>query len=52
MTQDIESIEDVSMSTGDDGVAIDLGDIDGGTVLLADMHDPAGCGGLFGIIIT
>ena len=25
------------MTTGDDGVTVDLGDIDGGTILLADL---------------
>ena len=34
---DIESVEDVAMTTGDDGVTIDLAVIDGGTVLLADL---------------
>ena len=34
---DIEGIDDISMTTGDDGVTIDLGDIDGGTVLLAGL---------------
>ena len=31
---DIENIEDVSMTTGDDGVTLDLSNIGGGTVLL------------------
>ena len=34
---EIEGIEDVAMTTGDDGVTVDLGDIDGGTILLADL---------------
>ena len=34
---DIESIDELSMTAGDDGVTIDLGDIDGGTILLADL---------------
>ena len=34
---DIESIEDVDMTTGDDGVTVDLAEIDGGTVLLAGL---------------
>ena len=34
---DIEGIEDLDMTTGDDGVTVDLGDIDGGTILLADL---------------
>ena len=34
---EIESVEDVAMTTGDDGVTIDLVDIDGGSILLADI---------------
>ena len=34
---DIERVEDVSMTVGDDGVTIDLADIGGGTVLLAEL---------------
>ena len=34
---EIESVDDVTMTTGDDGVTVDLTDIDGGTVLLADL---------------
>ena len=34
---EIESIDALDMTTGDDGVTVDLGDIDGGTVLLADL---------------
>ena len=34
---EIESVEDVTMTTGNDGVTVDLGDIDGGTILLADL---------------
>ena len=34
---EIESVEDVSMMSGDDGVTIDLTDVDGGTILLADL---------------
>ena len=34
---DIESIEAVTMSTGDEGVIVDLGDIGGGSILLADI---------------
>ena len=34
---DIESIDEVSMTTGDEGVTLDLAGIDGGTVLLADL---------------
>ena len=37
MAFDIEGIEDVDMTTGDDGVTVDLTDIDGGTILLADL---------------
>ena len=33
----IESVEDVTMTSGDDGVTIDLTDVDGGTILLADL---------------
>ena len=33
----IESVEDLDMATGDDGVTIDLTDVDGGTVLLAGL---------------
>ena len=33
----IESVEDLDMATGDDGVTIDLTDVDGGTILLADL---------------
>ena len=34
---DIESVENLDMATGDDGVTVDLGDIDGGSILLADL---------------
>ena len=34
---EIESIEAVTMTTGDDGVTVDLGDIDGGSILLAGL---------------
>ena len=34
---DIESVEDLDMATGDEGVTIDLDDIDGGSILLADI---------------
>ena len=34
---EIESVEDLDMTTGDDGVTVDLGDIDGGSILLADL---------------
>ena len=34
---DIESVEDLDMATGDDGVTVDLTDVDGGTILLADI---------------
>ena len=34
---EVESVDDVSMAAGDDGVTIDLADIDGGTILLADL---------------
>ena len=34
---EIESVEDLDMAADDDGVTIDLGDIDGGTILLADL---------------
>ena len=34
---DIEGIDEVSMTTGDEGVTLDLAGIDGGTVLLADL---------------
>ena len=37
MAFDIEGIEDVAMTTGDDGVTVDLTDIDGGTILLAGL---------------
>ena len=33
----IESVKDITMTTGDDGVTVDLGDIDGGTILLAGL---------------
>ena len=33
----IENIDDVTMTSGDDGVTVDLSDIDGGTILLADL---------------
>ena len=34
---EIESVEEIAMATGDDGVTVDLTDIDGGTILLADL---------------
>ena len=34
---DIESVDDVDMTTGDNGVTVDLTDIDGGTILLAGL---------------
>ena len=34
---EIENIDDISMTAGDDGATVDLGDIDGGTILLADL---------------
>ena len=34
---EIESVEDLDMTTGDDGVTVDLTDVDGGTLLLADL---------------
>ena len=34
---DIESLDDVTLSTGDGGVTLDLSDIGGGTILLADL---------------
>ena len=34
---EIESVEDVTMMSGDDGVTIDLDDIDGGSILLVDL---------------
>ena len=34
---DIDSITDIAMTTGDDGVALDLSDIGGGSILLADL---------------
>ena len=34
---EIESVEDLDMAAGDDGVRIDLTDIDGGSILLADL---------------
>ena len=34
---EIESVEDIDMTTGDDGVTVDLTDVDGGTILLADL---------------
>ena len=33
----IERVEDLDMATGDDGVTVDLTDIDGGTILLAGL---------------
>ena len=36
---DIETIDDVTMTVGDDGVTIDLTDMDGGTVLLAGLTE-------------
>ena len=34
---EIESVEDLDMATGDEGVTVDLGDSDGGTILLAGL---------------
>ena len=34
---DIESVDVLTMTTTDDGVTLDLTDIDGGTILLADL---------------
>ena len=34
---EIESIDDVDMTTGDDGVTVELSGIDGGSILLADL---------------
>ena len=34
---EIESVEDISMATGDDGVTVDLSDFGGGTILFADL---------------
>ena len=34
---EIESVEDIDMTTGDDGVTIDLTDVDGGSILLAGL---------------
>ena len=34
---EIESVENLDMATGDDGVTIDLTDIDGGSILLAGL---------------
>ena len=34
---DIESVEEIAMNTTDDGVTIDLSDIDGGSILLAGL---------------
>ena len=34
---EIESVENLDMATGDEGVTVDLGDIDGGTILLAGL---------------
>ena len=36
---DIDSVNDITMTTGDDGVTIDLSDIGGGSILLADLTD-------------
>ena len=37
MAFDIESIDALTMTAGDDGVTLDLAEVDGGTVLLADL---------------
>ena len=37
MAFEIDSIEDVTMAAGDDGVMIDLTDMDGGSILLVDL---------------
>ena len=34
---EIESVDEIVMDTGDDGVTVDLTDIDGGTILLAGL---------------
>lgn len=34
---DIDSVDDVAMTTGDDGVTLDLSDLGGGSILLADL---------------
>ena len=34
---EIESVEEIAMATGDDGVTVDLTDIDGGSILLAGL---------------
>ena len=34
---DIESVDDLTMTADDDGVTLDLTDMDGGTILLADV---------------
>ena len=34
---EIERVEDITMTSGDDGVTVDLTDVDGGTLLLADL---------------
>ena len=34
---EVESVDDVSMAAGDDGVTVDLTDVDGGSILLADL---------------
>ena len=34
---EIEGVDELAMTTTDDGVTVDLGDIDGGTLLLADL---------------
>ena len=36
-TFEVESVDDVTMTSGDDGVTVALTDIGGGTVLLADL---------------
>lgn len=36
---DIDSLNDIIMTTGDEGVTIDLSDIGGGSILLSDLTD-------------
>ena len=44
---DIEGIDAFSMTFGDDGVTLDLAEIDGGTVLLADLTTIPDAGDFF-----
>ena len=49
MAFDIEGIDAFSMTFGDDGVTLDLAEINGGTVLLAGLTALPDAGGFFGV---